>query len=76
MQWSRDFHRRILVPDDVDLSSVSSRLSKESLLTIEAPRDPAFLPSEISLDVMMEEFASQIEDEAKASSNGGEDQNQ
>ena len=26
LQWSRDFHRRILLPDDVDLSSVSSRL--------------------------------------------------
>ena len=23
LQWSRDFHRRILLPDDVDLSSVS-----------------------------------------------------
>ncbi|XP_067026455.1 heat shock protein Hsp-16.48/Hsp-16.49-like [Acropora muricata] len=33
LQWSRDFHRRILLPDDVDLSSVSSRLSKEGLLT-------------------------------------------
>ena len=76
LQWSRDFHRRILLPDDVDLSSVSSRLSKEGLLTIEAPRDPAFLPSERSLDVTMEEVASQIEDEAKASSNGGADQNQ
>ncbi|XP_067028163.1 uncharacterized protein [Acropora muricata] len=76
LQWSRDFHRRILLPDDVDLSSVSSRLSKEGLLTIEAPRDAAFLPSARSLDVTMEEVASQIEDEAKASSNGGEDQNQ
>ena len=76
LQWSRDFHRRILLPDDVDRSSVSSRLSKEGLLTIEAPRDAAFLPSARSLDVTMEEVASQIEDEAKASSNGGEDQNQ
>ncbi|XP_067026456.1 heat shock protein Hsp-16.48/Hsp-16.49-like [Acropora muricata] len=33
LQWSRDFHRCILLPDDVDLSSVSSRLSKEGLLT-------------------------------------------
>ncbi|XP_067027929.1 uncharacterized protein [Acropora muricata] len=66
LQWSRDFHRRILLPNDVDLSSVSSRLSKEGLLTIEAPRDPAFLPSVRSLDVTMEEVVSQIEDEAKS----------
>ena len=76
MQWSRDFHRRILLPDDVGLSPVSSRLSKEGLLTIEAPRDRAFLPSERSLDVAMEEVASQIEDEAKSSCNGGEDHTQ
>ena len=76
LQWSRDFHRRILLPFDVDLSSVSSRLSKEGLLTIDAPRDPAFLPSERSLDVRMEEVASQIEDEAKALSDGAEHQNQ
>ena len=42
MQWSRDFNRRILLPDDVDLSSVTSRLSKERLLTIEALLYPAF----------------------------------
>ena len=76
LQWSRDFHRRILLRDDIDLSSVSSRLSKEGLLTIKSPRDPAFLPSERSFDVTLEEVTSQIEDEAKASSNGGEDQNQ
>ena len=76
LQWSRDYHRRILLPDDVDLSSVTSRLSKEGLLTIEAPRDPAFLPSERSLDVTMEGVESQIEDEAKSSSNGGQEQNQ
>ena len=76
LQWSRDFHRRILLPDDVGLSSVSSRLSKEGFLTIEAPRDRAVLPSERSLDVAMEEVASQIEDEAKSPSNGGEDHTQ
>ena len=75
MQWSLDFHRRILLPADVVLSQVTSRLSKEGLLTIEAPRDPAFLPSQRSLDVTTEEVASQIEDEAKSSRNA-EDQNQ
>ena len=76
LQWSRDYHRRILLPDDVDLSSVTSRLSKEGLLTIEAPRDRAFLPSERSLDVTMEEVESRIEDEAKSSSHGKKEQNQ
>ena len=42
LQRSRDYHRRILLPDDADLSSVTSRLS---LLTIEAPHDAALLPS-------------------------------
>ena len=51
---SRDYSRRILLPDDVDLSSVTSRLSKEGLLTIEASRDPALLPHERSVDVTME----------------------
>ena len=62
-QSSRDFHRRILLPDDVDLTSVTSRLSKEGLLTIEAPRVPAPLPSQKSLNVTMEQVQSQIEDE-------------
>ena len=34
---SRDYSRRILLPDDVDLSSVTSHLAKEGLLSIEAP---------------------------------------
>ena len=51
---SRDHSRRILLPDDVDLSSVTSRLSKEGLLTIEASRDPALLPHERSVGVTME----------------------
>ena len=51
---SRDYSRRILLPDDVDLSSVTSHLSKEGLLTIEASRDPALLPHERSVDVTME----------------------
>ena len=51
---SRDYSRRILLPDDVDLSSITSRLSKEGLLTIEASRDPALLPPKRSVDVTME----------------------
>ena len=62
---SRDYSRRILLPDDADLSSVTSRLSKEGLLTIEAPRDPALLPCERSVDVTMEVDEPQPEDEAK-----------
>ena len=42
MQWSLDLHRGIPLPADVVLSLVTSRLSKEGLLTIEAPRNPAF----------------------------------
>ncbi|KAK2567450.1 Heat shock protein hsp-16.2 [Acropora cervicornis] len=73
LQRSRDYHRRILLPDDADLSSVTSRLSKEGLLTIEAPRDAALLPSERSLDVTMEEVESQINDEAKSLSDAEEE---
>ena len=51
---SRDYSRRILLPDDAVLSSVTSCLSKEGLLTIEASRDPALLPHERSVDVTME----------------------
>ena len=72
LQWSRDYHRRILLPDDADLSSGTSRLSKEGLLTIEAPRDPALLPSKRSFDVTMEEVESRIKDEANSSSNAEE----
>ena len=51
---SRDHSRRIVLPKDVILSTVTSRLSKEGLLTIEASRDPALLPHERSVDVTME----------------------
>lgn len=37
---SRDYSRRILLPDDVDLGSVTSHLTKEGFLTIKATRDP------------------------------------
>lgn len=62
---SRDYSRRITLPDDVVLSSVTSRLSKEGVLTIEASRDPALLPSERNVDVTME--TNEPEDEPKPS---------
>ena len=37
---SRDYSRRILLPDDVDLGSVTSHLTRDGLLTITAARDP------------------------------------
>ena len=51
---SRDQSRRIALPKDVILSTVTSRLTKEGLLTIEASRDPALLPHERSVDITME----------------------
>ncbi|XP_027041102.1 heat shock protein beta-2-like isoform X2 [Pocillopora damicornis] len=65
---SRDYSRRIVLPNDVVLGSVSSRLSKESLLTIEASRDPALLPSERAVDITME--TDEPEDEPKPSTSG------
>ena len=62
---SRDYSRRVLLPDDADLSSVTSHLSKEGLLTIEASRDPALLSPDRSVDVTMEVDEPQPEDEAK-----------
>ena len=69
---SRDYSRRILLPDDVDLSSVTSRLSKEGLLTIEASRDPALLPHERSVDVTMETDQAHGQIEETTSTDGGE----
>lgn len=62
---SRDYSRRITLPDNVVLGSVKSRLSKEGLLTIEGSRDPALLPSERNVDVAME--TDEPEDEPKPS---------
>ena len=47
---------------------MTSCLSKEGLLTIEASRDPALLPHERSVDVTMEteEGIKEIEEEPKA----------
>ena len=73
---SRDYSRRILLPNDADLGSVTSRLSKEGLLTIEASRDPTLLPSDRSVDITMEVDEPQPEDEAKQSTSGeAEEQN-
>ena len=68
--WSRDYSRRFLLPNDADLSSVTSRLSKTGLLTIEASRDPALLPSTRSIDITMEIDEPQPEDEAKQTTSG------
>ena len=51
---SRDYSRTLLLPDDIVASSVTSCLSKEGQLTIEASRDPALLPGERNVDVIME----------------------
>ena len=51
---SRDYSRTLLLPDDIVVSSVTSCLSKEGQLTIEASRDPALLPGERNVDVIME----------------------
>ena len=67
---SRDYSRRILLPNDANLGSVTSRLSKEGLLTIEASRDPALLPSDRSVEITMEVDEPQPEEEAKQSTSG------
>ena len=68
--FSRDYSNRVLLPDDADLGSVTSRLSKEGLLIIEASRDPALLPKEINLDVSMEDDEQSPESEAKQVASG------
>ena len=50
-QSGRTHSRCILLPDDVDLRSVTSSLSKEGLLKIKASRDQAKLSSKSSEDV-------------------------
>jgi len=76
---SRDHSRRIVLPKDVILSTVTSRLSKEGLLPIEASRDPALLPHERSVDVTMEtdQADGQIEEssEQATSTDAGETTN-
>ena len=43
---SRDYRRRILLPDDADVSSLTSRLYSNGVLIIEVSRDQAFLQDE------------------------------
>ena len=59
-----------MLPDDADFGSVTSLLSKESLLIIEASRDQALLPKERNLDVSMEDDEQSPEDEAKQVASG------
>ena len=64
------------MPDDADLGSVTSRLSKEGLLIIEASRDPALLPKERNVEVSMELDEQEPEEQAKQVSSGDtEEQN-
>ena len=63
--FSRDYSHRVLLPDDADLGSVTSRLSKEGLLIIEASRDPALLPKERNVEVSMDVDEPQPEEQAK-----------
>ena len=75
--FSRDYSHRVLLPDDADLGSVTSRLSKEGLLIIEASRDPALLPKERNLDVSMELDEQEPEEQAKQVASGDtEEENQ
>ena len=60
---SRGFSHRVLLPEDVDVSSVRSHLSKDGLLMVEASRDPALLPRERAVDVLLE--TNETEDEPK-----------
>ena len=74
--FSRDYSNRVLLPDDADLGSVTSRLSKEGLLIIEASRDPALLPKERNVEVSMELDEQEPEEQAKKISGGDtEEQN-
>ena len=74
--FSRDYSHRVLLPDDADLGSVTSRLSKEGLLIIEASRDPALLPKERNVEVSMDVDEPQPEEQAKQVANSDtEDQN-
>ena len=74
--FSRDYSHRVLLPDDADLGSVTSRLSKEALLIIEASRDPALLPKERNVEVSMELDEQEPEEQAKQVSRGDtEEQN-
>ena len=63
--FSRDYSHRVLLPDDADLGSVTSRLSKNGLLIVEASHDPVLLPSDRNVEVFMEVDEPQPEEQAK-----------
>ena len=74
--FSREYSHRVLLPVDADLGSVTSRLSKEGLLIVEASRDPALLPKERNVEVSMELDEQGPEDEVKQVASGDtEEQN-
>ena len=62
---SRDYRRRILLPDDADPSSLTSRLCCKGVLTIKVSRDPAFLQKKRNLDFAMKGDKPRPQDEAK-----------
>ena len=62
---SRDYRRRILLPDDADPSSLTSRLSYKGVLTIKVSRDPAFLQKKRNVDFAMKGDKPRPQDEAK-----------
>ena len=74
--FSRDYSHRVLLPDDADLGSVTSRLSKEGLLIIEASRDPALLPKERNVEVSMELDEQEPEEQAKPVASGDTEEQQ
>ena len=67
---SRDYTRRVLLPDDVDLSSLTSRLSCKGVLTIKVSRDPAFLQKKRKVDSAMKGDNPRPQDEAKQEASG------
>ena len=69
LYFSRDYIHRVLLPDDAGLGSVTSRLSKNGLLIIEASRDPALMPSDRNMEVSMEVDEPQLEEQAKQVAN-------
>ena len=74
--FSGDHSHRVLLPDDADLGSVTSSLSKNGLLIIEASRGPVLVPSDRNVEVSMEVDEPQPEEQGKQVANGDtEEQN-
>ena len=67
---SRDFRRRVFLPEDADLSSLTSRLCGNGVLIIEVSRDHAFIQRERNVDGMKDDKPRpQDETRREASSN-------